>query len=254
MFDTPPDSRRLSCNYFATSYTEPVQRLYPRDVLASHADTGSHIDVADAMSFSRNGDVSVELCMISTPDGVTDVGGRSGPLGGPVDQEVLLTLRANADVVLVGAGTVRAEHYKAPVRAPLPIVAVTRSCNLDFESSLFTSGWGMLATTVNAPPTPVRTFRAGEGDVDLSSIIQQLRSELNARVIHVEGGPDLNTSLLRANLVDAINLTISPCIGNGGSSIMATLTNAPPMSAQRFSITQLCRDNDYVFVRYECNK
>ena len=216
-----------------------MQHLYRRDDRATHArtqtDEAVDISVQDAMTFSRDTDVSVELCMISTPDGVTDVAGRSGPLGGPTDRDVLLALRANADVVLVGAGTVRAEQYRAPSASPLPIVVVTRSCQLDFDSSLFTSGWGMLATTVDAPPTSVRTFRAGEGDVDLSLIIQQLRNELNARVIHVEGGPDLNTSLLQADLVDAINLTISPFIGTGGLSIAATLTNASPMPAHRSS-------------------
>lgn len=231
-----------------------MQRLYRQDAHATSL--GATIDndivsVDDAMTFPRTADISVELCMISTPDGTTDVAGRSGPLGGPTDRDVLLTLRAQADVVLVGAGTVRAEQYRAPSTSPLPIVVVTRSCDLDFDSPLFTSGWGMLATTIDAPNTPVRTFRAGEGDVDLSSIIQQLRSELNARVVHVEGGPDLNTSLLHADLVDAINLTIAPFVGSSGTSIAATMARNSAMSTRRFSMTQLCRDDDYLFVRYE---
>ncbi len=39
----------------------------------------------------------------------------AGPLSNETDQNLLLTLRGYADVVLVGAGTVRAEGY-GPVR------------------------------------------------------------------------------------------------------------------------------------------
>jgi riboflavin biosynthesis pyrimidine reductase len=235
-----------------------VQRLFRRDARSTSGtnalDDVVDVSVQDAMTFSRSTNVSVELCMISTPDGVTDVAGRSGPLGGPIDQEVFLTLRSHADVVLVGAGTVRAEQYKAPVRAPLPIVVVTRSCALDFDSPLFTSGWGMLATTVDAPDTSVRMFRAGKIEVDLASIIQQLRTELNARVIHVEGGPDLNASLLQHDLVDAINLTMSPFVGKGGSAITSRRQQNAMPQFRRFKLTQLCRDGDFLFARYERSK
>jgi hypothetical protein len=46
-------------------------------------------------------DRSVEVGMITTPDGAIDVNGRSRPLGGPADQARLVALRARASVVLV---------------------------------------------------------------------------------------------------------------------------------------------------------
>lgn len=198
------------------------------------------------MTFERNKPVSVELCMISTPDGIVDVGGKSGPLGGATDREVLLTLREHADIVLVGAGTVRAENYGPPQRAPLPIVVVTNGAQLDFSSPLFTSGWAMVATTTSAPEVPVRSFRVGETAIDFSTLIKELHAQLNAKVIHVEGGPQLNASLLEADVVDAINITMSPYIGNGGQSITAALSHST-----QFSLTQLCRDDDFLFARYE---
>ena len=88
--------------------------------------------------------------MITTPDGTVDVNGRSGPLGGPADQQRLRSLRETASVVLVGAGTVRAESYRAPSRSDLRIAVVTQSCNLDFSSGLFTSGAGLIVTTTTA--------------------------------------------------------------------------------------------------------
>ena len=54
---------------------------------------------------------AVRLNMISSVDGATAVEGRSGGLGGPADRKVFAALRSLADVVLVAAGTVRAEHY-----------------------------------------------------------------------------------------------------------------------------------------------
>ena len=53
----------------------------------------------------------VRCNMISSIDGAIAVEGRSGMLGGPADRRVFATLRSLADVILVGAGTVRAEGY-----------------------------------------------------------------------------------------------------------------------------------------------
>ena len=229
-----------------------MQRLFRRDpatITAGGTDTATHeVTVREAMTFDRVANVSVELCMITTPDGVTDVNGRSGPLGSDADREVLLTLRENADVVLVGAGTVRAEHYGAPLRSPMPIVVVSKSCDCDWRSALFTSSFGMIATTTSAPEVPVRSFRAGDDNVDLAAIIHALHSELGARVIHVEGGPMLNAALLQAGLVDAINITITPHIGSGGTTITSSFVRHG-FNNQHFHIAQLCRDGDYLFVR-----
>ena len=90
--------------------------------------------------------------MISTLDGAITLNGRSGMLGGPADRRVFQALRSLADVILVGAGTARAEAYGPVVLAPEvrelrerrgqapvpPIALVTRSGNLDWSSPLFT--------------------------------------------------------------------------------------------------------------------
>ena len=62
--------------------------------------------------------------MIATIDGATAVGGLSGGLGGPADQALFTVLRSQADVVLVAAGTVRAEHYGP---SQLPVAVISRS-------------------------------------------------------------------------------------------------------------------------------
>lgn len=181
--------------------------------------------------------------MITTVDGAIDVDGRSGPLGGPADQARLMGLRANASVVLVGAGTVRAESYGPPSRPDLHIAVVTASARLDYSSALFTSGQGLVVTTLDAPPVPVTSVRAGTGTIDFRNAIAQLPEG----IVHVEGGPMLNAALLDADLVDAMNLTVSPhLIGARGPSIAMA-----PHVARRFRLVDVTQVDDFAFVRYE---
>lgn len=181
--------------------------------------------------------------MISTPDGEIDVQGRSGPLGGPADQARLVALRRTAGIVLVGAGTVRAENYGPPSRSDLRIAVVTRSCALDFGTRLFTSGSGIIATAVDSPEVPVGSIRAGHGTVDLGGIIDQLPEG----IVHVEGGPRLNSALLDADLVDAINVTWSPNLGGRKGPSLSQAPHAP----RRFTMVDLSTIDDLTFVRYE---
>jgi riboflavin biosynthesis pyrimidine reductase len=181
--------------------------------------------------------------MITTPDGAIDINGRSGPLGGPADQARLKSLRAVASVVLVGAGTARAENYGPPSQPGLQIAVVTNSAELDFSSALFTSGAGIVATHHAAPEVPVASLRAGTDSVDLAGIIQQLPHG----IVHVEGGPMLNAALLEADLVDAINLTFSPRL-TGARGV--SFTHAPH-ALRAFTQTSLKTQDDFVFVRYE---
>lgn len=190
-----------------------------------------------------SGNHRVELCMITTPDGIIDVNGRSGALGGPADQAQLLRLRDGASVVLVGAGTARAENYRPPSRKDLQIAVVTKSCTLDFNSALFTSGAGMIATTLKAPEVPVHSIRAGTDTVDLPGIIAQLPHG----IVHVEGGPQLNGALLNADCVDAIHLTWSPHLGGFRGPSISTA----PHIARRFSLVSLRHEDEFVFARYE---
>jgi riboflavin biosynthesis pyrimidine reductase len=181
--------------------------------------------------------------MISTPDGVIDVNGRSRPLGGPADQERLIGLRGAAAVVLVGAGTARTENYGPPSKFGLRIAVVTKTCALDFSSPLFSSGAGLIATTMSAPALSVDTVRAGDTDVNMAGIIAQLPHG----IVHVEGGPMLNAALFDADCVDAINLTMSPRVGGfRGPSL-----SQAPHALRHFTCVSLTTSGDFVFARYE---
>ena len=181
--------------------------------------------------------------MITTPDGAIDENGRSRPLGGPADQKRLLDLRSRAAVVLVGAGTARAENYGPPSRADLRIGVVTLSCALDFSSPLFTSGAGFVVTCTDAPSLPVDSVRGGTRVIDFAAVLGQLPNG----IVHVEGGPQLNAALFDADLVDAINLTFSPhLVGSRGPGI-----SMAPHAPRRFALVSQELREGFVFARYE---
>lgn len=69
----------------------------------------------DLSALYRDPPDGVRVNMIASLDGAAFFDGVAGPLSDPTDQNLLLTLRGYADVILVGAGTVRAEGY-GPVR------------------------------------------------------------------------------------------------------------------------------------------
>ncbi len=183
----------------------------------------------------------VRVNMLSSLDGAIAFAGRSGPLGGPGDRLVFRVLRSLADVILVGAGTVRAEHY-GPVKLPddlqqqrerrgqsrLPRLAVVSgSAQLDWRSSLFL-GPGerpIVVVPARVPASQLRPARqvadvieAGPGPVDLGAALAAL-GQLGAGHVLCEGGPQLNASLASAGLVDELCLTLSPKLAGWGGGL-----------------------------------
>lgn len=183
------------------------------------------------------------LCMVTSLDGSTVVDGRSGGLSHPVDAALLGALRRQADMVLVGAGTVRAESYGPPRRPGQRIVVVSRTGAVDFSSPLFTSGSGLLALPTDAPEVPVPSVRAGTGSVDLAGVVAQL----DAQVIQVEGGPSLNATLAAADLIDELNVTVAPMLTGGDGP---RLTAGAPALTHRLRLAQLAEHEDYLFMRW----
>lgn len=192
-----------------------------------------------------DGRPTVELCMITTPDGAISVDGRSGPLGNATDALVLAVLRKTCDIVLVGAGTVRTEHYGAPSRAGLRIGVVSRTGNVDTSSSLFESGSGFLVVPQSAPTPSVDHVVCGEQSVDFAKLLMILGTRFDASFVHVEGGPQINAELLAIDAVDAINLTIAPFVSGGTGEGISTHT-----LTRRFELEHLCVDGSHAFARY----
>ena len=161
---------------------------------------------------------------VSSLDGAAEVDGRSGPLGGSADKQVFQMLRGLCDVVLVGAGTARAENYgpgKVAGRSPdeQPHLAlVSRSLDLARDARFFTeAGPRPLIVTTAAATAPdwlrdsADLIIAGQDDVNLTSALDQL-AERGLETVLCEGGPRLFADLARAGLVDELCLTVAPLL------------------------------------------
>lgn len=173
----------------------------------------------------------VGMCMVASIDGSTVVNGNSLALSSPADREVLLALRRHADTVMVGAGTVRDEGYGKPSKPGQRVAVVSRSGNLDQSTELFTSGAGYVISPSN------------NGIVDLFAAVAAMRGSF----IQLEGGAQLNASMCAANLVDEINLTISPHIVGGDAP---RLTNGAHDLRQPFLLHHVVEEDGFVFLRY----
>ncbi len=217
-----------------------------------HPDPRDPVSVAeaytDATRSRRDGRPWVLMCMIASADGATAVDGRSGPLGGGGDRSVFATLRDLADVVLVGAGTARDEHYGPPRREGLRIAIVTRSLRLDWDGELMGSGRAIVVTTATSGVVPdgVPVVRAGDDDVDLTLALQHLGA-LGAGIVMAEGGPSLNGTLVTAGLVDELCLTVSPHLVAGTS---ARVAHGASSALSRLSLAHVLEEDGWLFLRY----
>lgn len=190
----------------------------------------------------------IAVCMVSSLDGAIAMEGRSLGLSSPNDTEVLLTLRDIADLILVGAGTVRDEGYGPPRKKGQRVAVVTNSGRVDLGSDLFTSGAGFLVCPENLPEMPVDTLRVGAERVDLAAAVTRLREVVpEATLIQAEGGGVLNGALAAADLLDELNLTISPQLVGGPSPRLMTTE-----SVQRcYDLAHLLVDEkSFVFSRW----
>ena len=196
---------------------------------------------------------SVRLNMISSVDGATAVDGRSGGLGGSADRKVFAALRSLADVVLVAAGTVRAENYGP---GNLPIAVVSGSLRLDWDTPFFTAATHrpILVTAGRAPAEAIEQAEAvadvvvaGDAEVDLVQAVHQLGERGFARVL-AEGGPSFNGALAAADLLDELCLTFGPFLVSGDAKriLIGPALQPPP----DLTLRSLCEEDGYLFLRY----
>ena len=212
----------------------------------------------------------VRLNMIVSVDGGTSWGGVSGALGGSADKDLFTVLRSVADVVIVAAGTMRAENY-GPARLsdamreqrrqrgqrPVPPIAVvSRSCRMDWNTPFFVETEERpLVITVAAADEADRARAAevadvivvGEQDVDLAAALDELRVRGSENVL-AEGGPTLNGELARANLLDELCVTLSPRLASGDAKRLISGSTLHEM--RELTLRSICESDDFLFLRY----
>jgi riboflavin biosynthesis pyrimidine reductase len=208
--------------------------------------------------------------MIASVDGAAVAGGLTKALGGPADRAVFFALRALADVIVVGAATVRAERY-GPVRLsdqarawrvsnglPLvpPIAVITASAQFDWQSAFFTKAEQrpLVITVGRAEPDAISraaevadVIIAGETRVDLAAALTALHQRGYANVL-TEGGPILIGEFIAAGLLDELCLTVAPKLVSGD-----TVRIVNGMGLDTPAEVELCHvmvADGYLFLRY----
>lgn len=210
--------------------------------------------------------------MVAGLDGTAAVGGRVGSLSTRPDQALFRSMRQLADIVLVGAETVRREGY-GPVRlsdeaqqwrrrlgmSPTPPIAVvSRSLNFDWTASVFTEApehaRTHLITCAAADPERLAEAEgfatvivAGDERVEPTAALQAL-ADLGRRVVLCEGGPSWLGELVAADRLDELCLSISPMMG--GDPLPVSVT-PPGAGLAEFELKGTMAEDHTLFLRYE---
>jgi len=210
---------------------------------------------------------------IASLDGGATFGGTTGRLGGPGDRAVFNLLRELADVILVGAGTVRAEDYsgarlsiaqrqsrQARGQCEIPQLAiVTKSGRLDRDMPVFTrTEVPPLVCTCAAVADQTRRGLAGFADVvecsaddparvSEAAVLAALADRGLYRVL-TEGGPMLFSSFVERGMLDELCLSIAPSlVGGQGGRIAA----GPGQVLTAMRCAHILTDDDgYLYTRY----
>lgn len=205
--------------------------------------------------------------MVASADGAATFAGRAGGLGNEADRRLLSLLRGLADVVVVGAATVRVEGY-GPVRprdwwgdirtgraAAPPLAIVSRSLELDLDAPVFTEAVSrtIIITCAAAGEDRRRgcekhadVIVSGEEAVDVAAALDALADRGLTRQL-TEGGPRLLAQFVAAERLDELCLTVSPQITAGDA---ARIINGPGHASARLRLGHVLEEEDFLFLRY----
>ena len=246
-------------------------------------------EIPHALTVFYGGDLGFdEPCMyanfVASLDGVTALDTRrpsgSDISGGSVADLCLMgLLRACAGAVLIGAGTLRAHRRHAwtaervcPAlapeyaelrarlgRDPAPRLAVVSATGqLDPDQAAIQAGALVLTTDTGAHrlrgrlPASCTVVALGDG-LDINRAVDAVRAE-GHRAILTEGGAHLLGSIVAADLLDELFLTVSPMLagradGDGRPGLVAGVQLAPDM-ARWAELLSARRDQSLLFLRY----
>ena len=198
--------------------------------------------------------------MVATADGRAAVNGSAVGIGSSADKHLMRELRAEADVVLHGAGTVRADPLSARVPRELvkqrlaaglseqPLGAIiTRSGNLPARHPYYESATVIYVTSdreVGVDAATVEICRVA----DVSEVVRDL-ARRGARRILCEGGPTLNAALFVAGLIDDVFLTIAPKVV-GGQDPLTIVKGGPFADTIHLALGSLVELEGELFLRY----
>lgn len=156
------------------------------------------------------------------------------------DKLHLFRQRALADAVLLGHTSLKRDNVRLGLpaemqetrvkrrqsRCPLRVI-VSNEGKIDHRLNIFQSDVSpiIIFSTKRMPRKYQRALEkkatlhlSNANHVDLSGMLQILRSKYKVRIVACEGGPTLFRSLLEGSLIDQLNLTIAPYMFGGAKA------------------------------------
>ena len=190
-----------------------------------------------------------------------------------IDRGLMDEIRADADAVLIGAGTLRAEDPPVRIRAarrkeerrragksPHPVsVILSRSMRLPRTGRYWEDDQveRIIATTEQAKDEQVLAFqdlaeviRVGRATVDLHAFCRMLADRGIDRLL-VEGGGEVNMAFWEAGLVDEVYLTLCPVVIGGSTAPTAADGKGFASDAfRKLRLVETRRVGQELFLRY----
>lgn len=217
----------------------------------------------------------VRFNFVSSIDGNAQADGLSAKLGSDGDQRIFALLRRLADVVVVGAGTVRAEGYEGALvsaedeewrtahglSAHPALALISAGLHLDPSAQIFKQSPVpvIVFTSVEVTdemrgsyPDNVEIIRVGklEKGCDPEDIVEQLVAR-GMGFIHCEGGPHIFGQFASAGMVDSACISYSPVVVAGEGLRIAAHNQ---QTFQRFMLNSLCEEESMLFCDYRIKK
>lgn len=210
--------------------------------------------------------------MVTSIDGAIAVEGTSGGLGDEEDRVIFAAIRSVSDVILVGAGTVRAEGYDGArlpewgIRwreerglGPAPqLVILSRSGHLDVTPL----GRAEIRPVVITEADPRSAELAGLAEVsdihqvpdvgDLALVRNWLHLGGHSQIL-CEGGPTVLGAAYRGDVIDELCLTHSPVlVGPQAPGLLSPPPDARSLNTPRqFRRTDVWLGEELMFLRFE---
>lgn len=180
--------------------------------------------------------------MVMSADGKVVVDGTEQGIGSKADQRLMRELRVNADIVLNGAGTLRASGSSSRLGDPaleelrlqrgkprLPVAAtISASGELPLDRLFFTATdfEAVVYLAHSTPPGRCEDIEATGRHVvllppesSIEAMLRHMRHDLGANVLLCEGGPSLNAQMFRLDAVDEYFVTVGPVIVGGEKTL-----------------------------------
>jgi riboflavin biosynthesis pyrimidine reductase len=214
-----------------------LRRLFPDQAVTTVADAAGGLDFGARAPAERP---FIALNMVSSADGKATLQGKTAPMSATADRELFHRLRAQADGILVGAGTVRVERYGRVTKTP-ELQAVRAAAGVRPEA---------LAVIVSRSGDLPPELGVMEGARVIADVAElgALRNE-GIRSLLCEGGPTLNASLFAAGLVDELFLTIAPAVAGAGEGL--TIVEGGPLpDTVGLELLTVHEAGGHLFLRY----